>query len=333
MSADIKRPYLIFIGDAEDEVVAKTALGILQWRPNDCLGKLTFPGCRVSADLPEMSVSEAARKGAQTLVIGIAPRGGALPEHWIGVLADALNAGLDVASGLHTPLESIPALVDAAAKSGRRLINVRIPGRSFPVGTGIKRTGNRLLTVGTDCAVGKKYTALAIHAALEKRGVSATFRATGQTGILISGGGVAIDAVVADFISGAAEWLSPPAAPDHWDIIEGQGSLLHPSYAPVSLGLLHGSQPDVFVVCHEPARKKMAGTTYDVPGIEDIIDATIRIGRRTNPLIRCVGVAINTFKLNEPAARDLIAATQQRLKLRCTDPIRFGVANLVEALP
>jgi uncharacterized NAD-dependent epimerase/dehydratase family protein len=333
MSGDIKRPYLVFIGDAEDEVVAKTGLGILQWRRNDCLAKLTLPGCGVSADLPEMTASDAAKKGAQTLVIGIAPRGGALPAHWIGMLVDALNAGLDIASGLHTRLESIPALVDAATKSGRRLINVRIPNRNFSVGTGIKRAGKRLLTVGTDCAVGKKYTALAVHAVLEKRGVPATFRATGQTGILISGGGVAIDAVVADFISGAAEWLSPPAAPDHWDIIEGQGSLLHPSYASVSLGLLHGSQPDVFVVCHEPERKKMAGTTYEVPSIEDIIDATVCAGRRTSALIRCVGIAINTFKLNEPAARDLIAATQQRLKLPCTDPIRFGVENLVEALP
>lgn len=332
MSIIIERPYLIFVGDAEDEVVAKTGLGIVQWRPDNCLAKLTLPGCAVGLDLPEMSPNEAASKGARTLVIGIAPRGGALPDHWIGSLVDALNAGMDIASGLHTRLESIPSLVEASLKNNRRLINVRIPNRSFSVGTGIKRPGKRLLTVGTDCAVGKKYTALAIHAALEKRHIQATFRATGQTGILISGGGVAIDAVVADFISGAAEWLSPAAKPEHWDIIEGQGSLLHPSYAAVTLGLLHGSQPDVFVVCHEPARSKMTGTTYDLPTIEEIIEATVRAGKRTNALIRCVGVAINTSKLGEDEAGHLLETSRRRLGFACTDPIRFGAEAIVEAM-
>jgi len=252
--------------------------------------------------------------------------------HQFLVRLEALRAGLDIASGLHTRLESIAALEEAARNAKRRLVNVRIPDRSFAVGTGLKRTGKRLLTVGTDCAVGKKYTALGIHQALEKRGIPATFRATGQTGIFISGGGVAIDAVVGDFISGAAEWLSPPATIDHWDIIEGQGSLFHPSYAAVSLGLLHGSQPDAFVVCHEPTRKKMAGTSFDVPSIHDVIDLTMRAGRRTNPLIRCAGIAINTLKMDDASARNLIQSTERRLKLPCTDPIRFGVAPIVEAL-
>ena len=130
---------------------------------------------------------------------------------------------------------------------------------TFATGKGTKRPGLRLLTVGTDCSVGKKYTALALEREMHARGLKADFRATGQTGILISGRGVAIDAVVADFISGAAEWLTPANEPDHWDVVEGQGSLFHPSFAGVTLGLLHGAQPDAFVVCHEPTRKTMRG--------------------------------------------------------------------------
>ncbi len=328
----IERPYLIFTGDAQDEVVAKTAFGIVEWRRADCLAQATLPGCSIDLGLPVLSPREAAVQGARTLIIGIAPPGGALPESWIASLVDALDAGLDIASGLHVRLDEIAALADAAQRNGRRLINVRAPQRSFAVGKGVRRSGKRLLTVGTDCAVGKKYTALAIHKALAERGTPATFRATGQTGILISGGGVAVDAVVSDFVAGAAEWLSPPAAPEHWDIIEGQGSLYHPSYAGVTLGLLHGSQPDVFVVCHEPTRKAMAGIDYPVPRIEDVIELTIRLGSRTNPDIRCCGVAINTARLSEHAAREIVCAVEEIIGLPCTDPIRFGVQNIVEKL-
>ncbi len=332
MDRQITAPYVIFVGDATDEVVAKTGFGIVEWRRIDCLAQSRLPGGTIDLGLPQMSPAEATAKGARTLVIGIAPPGGALPQHWIDTLAGALESGLDIASGLHVRLDEIPALATAAERHGRKLINVRIPSRSFAVGRGLKRPGKRLLTVGTDCSVGKKYTALAIHKMLADRGVPATFRATGQTGILISGGGVAVDAVVADFVSGAAEWLSPAAPRDHWDIIEGQGSLFHPSYAAVTLGLLHGSQPDVFVVCHEANRKIMSGITYPVPQIEEVIGLTEQLGRRTNPLIRCVGVAINTRKLDNVDARECIAEMQQRLGLPCTDPIRFGVRNIVEAL-
>jgi D-glutamate N-acetyltransferase len=329
----IASPYLLFMGNAQDEVTAKTALGIAHWRREDCVAQAVLPDCKVNAGIPTMTVREAASAGARTLIVGIAPPGGALPEDWIASLVEALECGLDIASGLHVPLQSVAILAETAARTGCRLINVRLPDRAFAVGKGLKRTGKRLLTVGTDCAVGKKYTALAIHRELVSRGVPATFRATGQTGILISGGGVAIDAVVADFVAGAAEWLSPPASDDHWDIIEGQGSLLHPSYAAVSLGLLHGSQADVFVVCHEPTRKTMANTTYPVPAIEEVIDLTLRLGRLTNALIRCVGIAINTSHLPECEARALVMLTSRNLRLPCTDPLRFGASQIVEALP
>ena len=327
----IAKPYYLFVGDISDEVIAKTALGIVQWRPSDCLAQTDASGA-IDLGLPRMSPQAAAASGARTLVIGIAPAGGALPPAWISAIVEALEAGLDIASGLHVRLETIPEIADTAAREKRRLFNVRIPPRAFAVGKGLKRTGKRLLTVGTDCAVGKKYTALAIHRALEDKGVAATFRATGQTGILISGAGVAIDAVVADFVSGAAEWLSPDAPADHWDIVEGQGSLAHPSYAAVSLGLLHGSQPDAFVVCHDPGRTSMAGTTYPVPSISEIIDLTVGSGRLTNPSIGCVGIALNTSRLSEAAARDIIGETGHSIGLPCCDPIRFGVDPIVESL-
>lgn len=329
---EFSAPYLIFVGDEKDDVNAKTGFGVAKWQREKCLAQAKLPGCEVDIGLPSMTIAEAAAKGARTLIIGIAPRGGVLPEPWVASLVSALKAGLDIVSGLHTRLHTVPALKDAAERFGRRLIDVRHPTQNFPLAKGVKRAGRRLLTVGTDCVVGKKYTALAIHAALAKKGVEATFRATGQTGIMIGGGGIAVDAVISDFIAGAAEVLSPVAAADHWDIIEGQGSILHPAYAGVSLGLLHGSQPDVFVVCHEPTRETMAGYAHPVPKIEDVIALTTRLGQVTNPSIRCVGVAINTAKLEERAARDLIQATQSRIGLPTTDPIRFGVDRIIAEL-
>jgi len=182
-----------------------------------------------------------------------------------------------------------------------------------------------LLTVGTDCALGKKYTALTIARALKTRGVDADFRATGQTGIMIAGAGMPMDAVVADFEAGAAEMLSPDAAPDHWDVIEGQGSLSHPSYAGVSLGLLHGSQPDVIVVCHEPGRTRIVGhPELPIPSIEYTIELNLALGRRTNPAIRCGGVSFNTSQLSDSEARRLMASESQRLGLPVADPVRGG---------
>lgn len=332
-SYDIAPPFLVFVGDAQDEVTAKTGFGVVQWRPDDCLGQARLPGCGVDLGLPDLTPLQAVERGARFLIIGIAPPGGALPDSWIEPLVGALEAGLDIASGLHIKLEAIPALKDAAERAGRRLVDVRHPKHAFPVGKGLKRPGKRLLTVGTDCAVGKKYTALAIHSALVKLGRPATFRATGQTGILIGERGVAVDAVVADFVAGAAECLSPSGQPDHWDIIEGQGSLLHPSYAGVTLGLLHGSQPDVFVVCHEPTRRTLAGVDAGVPALEEIIELTVRLGRVTNPDIRCGGVSINTSRLELSAAQKLVSETEERLGVPCTDAIRFGVQSIVELLP
>jgi len=329
---ELKQPYLMFLGDVPDQLAAKTAQGIVDWRRDWCVGQLRLPGCKADLGIPDMTIHEAVEAGAQTMVVGIANPGGVLPDHWTEEIVTAIEQGMDIASGLHIRLGSKTAIREAAERHGRALHDVRHSGETFSVGKGSKRSGLRLLTVGTDCSVGKKYAALAMEQAMRARGLNADFRATGQTGIFISGRGVAIDAVVADFISGAAEWLSPDAEPDHWDVIEGQGSLFHPSFAGVSLGLLHGAQPDAFIVCHEPTRTTMRNVAHPLPSILDVIDMTIMCGRLTNPAIRCIGIAVNTQALDEAAARNLLEETGKSHNLPATDPVRFGVDALVDQL-
>ena len=330
----LPQPYLLFLGDTTEPGYAKTAFGLRDWAGERCVGEYVLPGATVSTGLAPLTPAEARRLGARAMVIGVANAGGRIPESWIGGLLEALEAGLDLISGMHMKLADAPALRDAAERLGRALIDIRTPPAGIRVATGAKRSGKRLLTVGTDCALGKKYTALAIARALRARGVDADFRASGQTGIMIAGGGIPMDAVVSDFLAGAAEMLSPDAPADHWDVIEGQGSLFHPAYAAVTLGLLHGSQPDLFVVCHEPGRTHILGHPgYTLPSIETVIAQTVAIGRLTNPAIRCVGVSLNTAALDEAAAAAEIAATAERLGLPVADPIRGGAAfdRLIEA--
>jgi uncharacterized NAD-dependent epimerase/dehydratase family protein len=330
---NILKPYLLLIGDMDNPNNAKTAFGLRDWSPEACVGQLRFSSRAVDLALPEMSPQQAAAAGAKTLVIGIAPPGGQLPESWHGVLIDALKAGLNIAAGLHQRVRDIPAVSEWATKLGREIHDVRRSDMTFAVGTGIKRSGKRLLTVGTDCALGKKYTALAIAKAMKARGHAVDFRATGQTGILISGNGVAVDAVVADFIAGAAESLSPANAPNHWDIVEGQGSLFHPAYAGVTLGLLHGSQPDALVLCHDPTRKSMngfPGTMVRPP--DQAIEPYLAAARLTNPRVRFVGVSLNTSAMSDTDAANVLRSTAQLLGLPCVDPIRTGVEPIVAAL-
>jgi len=328
----IEPPYLMFLGDVHDQLAAKTAHGIVDWRPEWCLGQLRLPGCQADLHLADMTVAQARTKGAKTLVVGVVNAGGKLPDHWTAVIVEALEAGMDVASGLHARLGSKSEIAEAAARTGGKLFDVRHSDERFETGKGTKRAGLRLLTVGTDCSVGKKYTALALEKEMRARGFDADFRATGQTGVFISGRGVAIDAVVADFISGAVEWIAPAAAPGHWDLVEGQGSLFHPSFAGVSLGLLHGAQPDAFVVCHEPTRTRMRGVQHPLPSIAEVIELTIRCGKLTNPAIRPVGIAVNTQALDEPSARKLLDDLAAGHGLPATDPIRFGVCPIVDRI-
>jgi uncharacterized NAD-dependent epimerase/dehydratase family protein len=322
---ELPHPHLLFLGDTTEPAFAKTAFGLRDWARERCIGEFACVGATVTTGLPFLSPAQARDRGARSMVIGVANIGGVIRDNWIASLVEAMSAGLDIVSGMHGRLADTPRLKAAADRYNVRLIDVRQPPRNVPSASGHKRAGKRLLTVGTDCALGKKYTALAITRALRARGVDVDFRATGQTGIMIAGRGMPMDAVVADFAAGAAEMLSPAAAETHWDVIEGQGSLLHPAYAGVSLGLLHGSQPDVIVVCHEPGRELMVGyPPHQVPTIEETIDLNLRLGRRTNPAIRCAGVSLNTVRLSEDAARELLALESKRLGLPVADPIRGG---------
>ncbi len=326
----IRLPYLLFLGDERNDSNAKTAFGVRQWRPEACVAQWSLPGGTVDIGLPRLTPAEAVAQGARSMLIGIAPVGGKISPQWIAPICEAIEAGLDIVSGMHTRLGSVDAIRETAARCGRTLHDVRHSELRFPVGTGVRRSGKRLLTVGTDCALGKKYTALALTRAFEAAGHAATFRATGQTGILISGAGVAIDAVVADFIAGAAEWLSPANAPEHWDLIEGQGSLLHPSYAGVSLGLLHGSQPDALVLCHDPARLHIEDhPDFPIPPLEEVMDLHLRHARRVNPAARFVGIALNTSKMAEADAAALLEATARRHGLPAVDPLRSDLTPVV----
>jgi uncharacterized NAD-dependent epimerase/dehydratase family protein len=329
----LRTPYLLFLGDAHDQLAAKTAAGVAYWRPDWCLGQIRLPGCKADLGLRDLSIAEAAAAGARTLIVGVANRGGVFADNWISTLIEALERGMDLASGLHKRLADVPRLREMAQRLGRQIHDVRQPPREFDVASGERRTGRRLLTVGTDCSLGKMYTSLALEREMRKRGMKADFRATGQTGIFIAGEGVSVDAVVADFISGSVEWLAPANAPDHWDLIEGQGSLFHASYAGVSLGLLHGAQPEALVMCHEPTRKHMRGLPhYKLPSLSECIEANLAAARLTSPDVRMVGISLNTSALDAGSADAILRQTEDSFGLPCVDPVRTGVGPIVDRL-
>lgn len=326
-------PYLLLVGSETDATFAKTALGLVQWCPEKVAGQLRFEDCRVDLGVPDMTVPEAVDAGCGSLVMGVAPVGGRVPESWWDVIEEAARSGLDIVSGLHLRLPDRSSLVEAARAGHSRLVDVRVPPGQLPVGNGKKRTGRRILTVAADCAIGKKYTALALDRALTQAGLNSTYRATGQTGIMIAGEGIPIDSVVADFISGAAEALSPDNDPDHIDVIEGQGSIFHPGFSGVALGLLHGSQPDGFVVCHDPQRTTVTGWPhYKLPPLDEVIESHVRMGRRTNPDIRCLGVSVNTSMLPPEDRGAYLERLGNETGLPCFDPLLDGCNAIVQQL-
>jgi len=329
----IPGPYLLYLGEAKDPLSVKTARGVAQWCPQTCVGQRRLPACDIDLGLPDIEVSEAVAAGAKTMIIGDANAGGVLRESAHAEIIAALEAGLHVASGLHQRLKDVAIIKETADRLGRSLFDVREPPTDLHVGTGAKRNGSRLLTVGSDCAVGKMYTSLALERAMRARGLVADFRATGQTGILIAGGGIAIDAVIADFISGAAEQLTPARDDGGWDIIEGQGSLFHPSFAGVSLGLLHGAQPQALVLCHEAGRPHMRGLPgKELPDLAECLEANLAAARLTSPAVRAVGVSVNTSRLAPEERRAFCDAIADKLGIPCQDPLVDGVDAIVDNL-
>lgn len=327
-------PYLIYFGDVSDALNAKTGLGVAYWAPDRCAGQMRLPGCVADSGLPDLGVAGALAAGVRTVIIGVAPVGGQIQEEWLPALVEFASSGVDIASGLHNKLTDIPVLAAAADTGGAKLIDVRLPPPSLPCGLGRRRTGKRLLTIGTDCAVGKKYSALALQHELVSRDVNATFRATGQTGIMIAGEGIPIDSVVADFVAGAAEVLSPDNDENHWDIIEGQGSLVHPAYAGVTLGLMHGSQPDALVLCHDATRKTILEVEghFPIPPLDKFIEMAVSAARVTNPECVCVGISVNTSMLNGESRAAYLEDLEVRHGIPAVDPIATGMRPIADFL-
>ena len=329
----IETPYLLFLGDAPDQLSAKVGQGIRDWRPENAVGQFRLPGCGADLRLTDMTLEEARDAGAKTLVIGVANRGGTISETWKDVLREAMDLGFDLAAGLHSLLRDEPDLKQKAQETGRTLHDVRIPTVKYPIANGEKRRGKRCLAVGTDCSVGKMYTALAMDAEMRERGMKSSFRATGQTGILITGEGVPLDAVIADFMAGSIEYLTPDNDDDHWDLIEGQGSLFHVSYSGVTLALIHGGQPDALILCHEPTREHMRGLPeYTQPSLQQLRDTALPLAQVSNPACQVVGVSVNTQHMSEADAKAYLAEVEKEMGLPATDPYRFGSDKLVDAL-
>jgi len=329
----IETPYLLFLGDAPDQLAVKVAQGIKDWRPENSVGQFRMQGCGADLGLKDMTLAEAKAAGAKTLVIGVANRGGMISQAWRDVMVQALEMEYDIASGLHNLLRDEGPLTAAAQTHGGTLHDVRVPSVGYPIGNGVKRSGKRVLAVGTDCSVGKMYTALAMDAEMNKRGMKSTFRATGQTGILITGHGVPLDAVVADFMAGSVEYLTPDNEDDHWDHIEGQGSLFHASYSGVTMALIHGGQPDALILAHEPTRTHMRGLPdYSLPSLELLRDTALPMARVVNPACQVAGISVNTQHFGEDEALSYLEGVEKRMGLPAVDPFRQGAGRLVDAL-
>ena len=329
----IKNPYLLFLGDAPDQLAAKVAQGIRDWRPDISIGQIKLPGCKADLNLKNYTLEEAKENGAKTLIIGVANRGGKFSDSWKKTLCHALELKFDIASGLHNLLSNEKDLLNLSELNECNLIDVRIPKKQFPIGNGKKRTGKRCLTIGTDCSVGKMYSSLAIAKEMRSSEMKVSFRATGQTGILISGRGIPLDAIVADFMAGSVETLSPDNDDDHWDIIEGQGSLFHVSYSGVTMALIHGGQPDHIILCHEPTRAHMRGLPhYGVPTLEALYEITLPLAKISNPNCKISGICINTKNMERLEGENLKNQIEQAFKLPTVDPFIDGTKKIVDRL-
>ena len=329
----IKTPYLLFLGDAPDQLAAKVAQGIRDWRPDISIGQIKLPGCKADLNLKNYTLEEAKENGARTLIIGVANRGGKFSDSWKKTLCHALELKFDIASGLHNLLSNEKDLLNLSEVNECNLIDVRIPKQQFPIGNGKKRTGKRCLTIGTDCSVGKMYSSLAIEKEMRSRKMKVSFRATGQTGILISGEGIPLDAIVADFMAGAVETLSPNNDDDHWDIIEGQGSLFHVSYSGVTMALIHGGQPDHIILCHEPTRTHMRGLPhYDVPTLEALYQLVLPLAKISNPNCKISGICINTKNMDRLESENLKNDIEKAFKIPTVDPFIDGTKKIVDRL-
>ncbi|MDP8924226.1 MAG: DUF1611 domain-containing protein [Chloroflexota bacterium] len=342
LSDQTNSPLAILVNSA-DPFNAKTAVGVLRYGRAPILalvdperaGKTAADVYGIRPDVPIVASVRDVPAGAGRLLVGIASRGGQLPDEMRAEIMAAIERGMDVYNGLHTFLTHDPGIAEAARAKGVRLVDLRDVPEDLPVGLGLPhRPGSTVvLTVGSDCNVGKMSVALELDLLARQRGLSSSFVATGQTGIMIAGSGIAVDRVISDFMAGAIEQLVVPAAEQHdWVWVEGQGSLFHPGYSGVTMGLMHGTAPEMMILCHQPTRTCIR--RYDdvpIPSLRTVLRAYEEAASWRAPSI-VVAVALNTYDLNEAAARDAIKRAEDDLGLPATDVIRFGAAKLLDAV-
>jgi uncharacterized NAD-dependent epimerase/dehydratase family protein len=282
------------------------------------------------------TVNDALCFGPTTAIVGVATQGGRFPPAWRELLKSAIVKGLDVESGLHEFIGEDPELSELAARHGVELRDLRKPppGLSVPTGANLEVPATIVLTVGSDCAIGKKTVAVELDLEARRRGLKSVFVPTGQTGIAIAGWGIAVDAVISDFLAGAAEWLVVEGARRGGELlfVEGQGSLAHPAYSGVTLGLVHGSAPHYFVLCHKAGATEVEGFPgHPLPSLPDLVELHERISLPARPA-QVAAIAVNTADLDEAAAREAVAEAAGETGLPADDPVRFGAGRLVDAV-
>lgn len=339
MSAN-KRYLILAEGFSADPLYGKTMWGVLRYRREDVVAILDSTRAGETHDgLPVVAtVDEALRFDPTTALVGVVTQGGYFPPAWMELLRSCIVAGLDIENGLHVFLSEDSELVELAAHNGVELRDLRKapPGVSTATGENMTVPGTIVLTVGSDCAIGKMTVSCELDLEARRRGLASVFVPTGQTGIAIAGWGIAVDAVVSDFIAGAAERLVVEGSQRGGELlwVEGQGSLLHPVYSGVTLGLLHGSAPHLFVLCHEVGRTEIenaGGGPHPIPSLPALVELHERIALPARPAkVACI--ALNTRLVDEDAARRAIADAEAETRLPADDPVRFGAGRLVDAV-
>jgi D-glutamate N-acetyltransferase len=337
----VSRPRRLLIlaeGKSGDPHFGKTARGVMRYRPEQVVAVLDSRSHAATVDgFPRVAtVADALTYEPTTALVGVATQGGRFPPAWRELLKDCVEAGLDLENGLHEFVSNDPELVELATQHGAELRDLRRPpaGLDVPSGANLAHSAKTILTVGSDCAIGKMTVALELDLEAKRRGIRSEFVPTGQTGIAIAGWGIAVDAVVADFIAGAAERLVVEGVERGGEVlfVEGQGSLLHPAYSGVTLGLIHGSAPHGYVLCHMGGATLVDGDQrYPIPPLAELVTLHERISLLPRPAaVYCV--AVNTRHLDDRAARRAVAEAEEATGLPADDPVRFGAGKLVDAL-
>jgi uncharacterized NAD-dependent epimerase/dehydratase family protein len=338
VSARDKRYLILAEGKSADPHYGKTARGVLRYSEHPTVAILDSARAGETHDggIPVVAgVNDALCFDPTTALVGVATQGGRFPPAWRELLRACISKGLDVENGLHEFLSDDAELVELAARHGVELRDLRKPPADLnvPTGENLELDARIVLTVGSDCAIGKMTVSLELDREAKRRGRRSVFVPTGQTGIAIAGWGISVDAVVADFIAGAAERLVVEGA-SRGDLlwVEGQGALLHPAYSGVTLGLLHGSAPHLYVLCHKAGATEIEGYDgYPLRSLAELVELHERASLTRRPAkVACV--ALNTADLDEPAARDAVSAAEEETGLPADDPVRFGVEKLVDAV-